>query len=359
MKLRELIVILFGFLLITSCESADKVDGENEISARGKFEPADGKCLLFVGQDMGAIGGLDDYNDGYADHFETPAGITIYTNFHTKTSDGNAGIFSKANWGAGDCYADLQVKDETFANSVLAIGLEIVGAEQDIVNGKADHLIEELGSWMGDLSPRPIFLRIGYEFDGHAWNHYSLTYYTKAWRYIVDYLDAMKVENVAYVWQSMGSATKADAMEEWYPGDRYVDWCAYSYFYQPDQEMITFARKHQKPVFIAEATPVRMSGGSYLDCDLTNPVIARLVWDEWFVGLFETIEQNDDVVKALSYINVEWLAQEMWIDNATFQKVDSRIQESEYITERWVQKISDERYLKPSLDLFEQLNALE
>jgi len=169
----------------------------------------------------------------------------------------------------------------------------------------------------------------------------------------------MKVENVAYVWQSMGSATKADAMEEWYPGDRYVDWCAYSYFYQPDQEMITFARKHQKPVFIAEATPVRMSGGSYLDCDLTNPVIARLVWDEWFVGLFETIEQNDDVVKALSYINVEWLAQEMWIDNATFQKVDSRIQESEYITERWVQKISDERYLKPSLDLFEQLNALE
>jgi len=140
MKLRELIVILFGFLLITSCESADKVDGENEISARGKFEPADGKCLLFVGQDMGAIGGLDDYNDGYADHFETPAGITIYTNFHTKTSDGNAGIFSKANWGAGDCYADLQVKDETFANSVLAIGLEIVGAEQDIVNGKADHL---------------------------------------------------------------------------------------------------------------------------------------------------------------------------------------------------------------------------
>lgn len=357
MKLRELFTILFVGLFIMSCQSVEKDAGENEINGRAKFEPADGKCLLFIGQDLGAVGGLADYNDGYADYFEAPTGITVYTNFHTKTSDGNAGIFSNDNWGAGDCYADLQVKDETFKNSVLAIGLEIVGAEQDIVNGKADHLIAELGAWMRDLSPRPVFLRIGYEFDGHAWNHYSLTYYTKAWRYIVDALTEMGVENVAYVWQSMGSATSAADMEEWYPGDRYVDWCAYSYFYHPDQEMITFARKHKKPVFIAEATPIRMDGSAYLDCDLSNPEIAKLVWDEWFVGLFETIEKNDDVVKALSYINVEWLTQEMWIDNATFQKVDSRIQESDYITERWVEKIATDRYLKPSPSLFEQLNA--
>lgn len=45
-----------------------------------KFEPKDGECLVFIGQDLEAIGGLDDYQEGYADFFETPAGVTVYTN---------------------------------------------------------------------------------------------------------------------------------------------------------------------------------------------------------------------------------------------------------------------------------------
>ena len=49
------------------------------MSADGKFEPQDGKCLVFVGQELEAVGGVDGF-DGYIDHFGTPAGITIYTN---------------------------------------------------------------------------------------------------------------------------------------------------------------------------------------------------------------------------------------------------------------------------------------
>ena len=44
-----------------------------------KFEPEDGKCLVFIGQDMEAIGGIEG-KEGYVNFFGTPAGITIYTN---------------------------------------------------------------------------------------------------------------------------------------------------------------------------------------------------------------------------------------------------------------------------------------
>lgn len=42
-------------------------------------EPEDGKCLVFIGQDMEAIGGIEG-KEGYVNFFGTPAGITIYTN---------------------------------------------------------------------------------------------------------------------------------------------------------------------------------------------------------------------------------------------------------------------------------------
>ena len=36
-----------------------------------KFNPPDGTCLFFIGQDTGAAGGLDGYSDGYCDYFDT------------------------------------------------------------------------------------------------------------------------------------------------------------------------------------------------------------------------------------------------------------------------------------------------
>ena len=36
-----------------------------------KFEPEDGKCLVFIGQDMEAIGGIEG-KEGYINFFGTP-----------------------------------------------------------------------------------------------------------------------------------------------------------------------------------------------------------------------------------------------------------------------------------------------
>ena len=75
MKLRSLTIIISGLIFLIPFIAIAQSD------LRAKFEPADGECLFFIGQDLGAIGGLENYSDGYCDHFDIPAGFTVYTNF--------------------------------------------------------------------------------------------------------------------------------------------------------------------------------------------------------------------------------------------------------------------------------------
>ncbi|MBX2827170.1 MAG: 1,4-beta-xylanase [Flavobacteriaceae bacterium] len=318
-----------------------------------KFEPKDGKCLVFIGQDLEATGGLINYSNGYSDHFAPPAGITLYTNL----SPGNAsfgyynkgldGLKFKANWGAGDSWADLYLQDATYQNSAIAIGLSFVNNEKKVAKGTHDPLIKELAHWIKSTG-RPVFLRIGYEFDGWEWNHYKRKHYLKSWRRIHSIFESEKVDNVAFVWQSKGVGSDQSVLEAWYPGDDLVDWCAYSYFGQPDEEMLVFARRHNKPVFIAEATPVRERDGLFFDSDLKKENLDKIIWQEWFLPFFETIKNNSDVIKAFSYINADWSSQPMWITNPTFQKVDSRLQESPYISEKWKEELAESRYIHAS-----------
>jgi len=83
----------------------------NRSSNKAKFEPDDGKALFFIGQDMGATGGLDNNTNGYSDHFGVPSGFTVYTNLSPGDNvfgleqKGIDGIKTKANWGAGDSCA--------------------------------------------------------------------------------------------------------------------------------------------------------------------------------------------------------------------------------------------------------------
>jgi hypothetical protein len=46
----------------------------------------------------------------------------------------------------------------------------------------------------------------------------------------------------------------------------------------------------------------------------------------------------------------------MWVNNPVFQKVDSRIQESEFISKKWKAELDKPKYLKPSPTLFDKLN---
>ena len=345
-------------VLIVSCSSSEV--------KRQKFEPADGECILFVGQDLGAIGGLEGYNDGYFDHFEAPGGFTMYTNFRPGDTSfgyiykGLDGLVSTDNWGSGDCNMQLQIMDDNFEHSALAIGLELVNHDSVTAYGERDKLILELGKWIKKLGDRPVFLRIGYEFDAPDWNHYDKEHYKKAFRRIRSMFDSLGIANVAYVWQSKGYGTSTEEFKEWYPGDEYVDWCGYSHFAAgADNAMIQFARLHDKPVFIAEATPMMLEADqkTFISCFLSDSLQAEFAWEHWFKGLFETINQNPDVVKAVSYISVNWPSQAMWENNAAFRGIDSRVHVNPFIKERWKKEVGKNSYLKASPELFDYLRS--
>ena len=363
-----LVIIFWGCQNTQSPKMTEKAKAQSA-KKLAKFEPEDGKCILFVGQELEAIGGLEKWKDGYLDHFDAPGGFTMYTKIRPGdeefgfTYSGLAGIHSTDDWGDGPSNMSLQVADEDFKNMALAIGLELVNHEGAVAKGERDALVKELGLWIKSLGKRPVFLRIGYEFLG-SWNHYDREDYIAAFRRIKDTYDSMGIENVAYVWQSHGSDEPMERLENWYPGDDYVDWCGYSFFSSWNQaNMIEFARKKGKPVFIAEATPTithpNGQPGKTKETILSNAAQADEAWEQWFTPFFKTIHDNPDVVKAVSYINCYWKSHRMWFENPTFQDVDARLHINEEIAEKWRKETNKATYLKASPDLFSRLNGEE
>ena len=324
-----------------------------------RFEPEDGKCLIFVGQEMEAVGGVDGYV-GYTDEFGAPYGVTIYTNVrpgdvsYGYTYKGLDGLDFKSNWGAGDCHADAQFSSPALKDCHMAIGFELVNLEDKVASGEHDDYIIRFAEWLKKYSEKQIFLRIGYEFDGHGWNHYEPKAYVGAFRRIHDILDSLNVTNIAYVWQSAGNNYDIDDLMSYYPGDEYVDWFAYSQFkHGRFQMMIDLARKHGKPLFIAESTPVfKVEGVNVVRMDLSNPEDAQKAWNTWFAELFDTIEDNPDVIKAVSYINCNWLSQPMWMEeDDIFSRIDSRLQINKDIADKWKKKMAEPTYVSHPHDL--------
>ena len=150
-------LIFASFFFIFTCQQEENKKPQSETEAKralAKFEPEDGKCILFVGQELDAIGGLEKYNDGYFDHFDAPGGFTMYTTFMPGTTEfgfkykGLDGIHTTDNWGDGDSNMSLQLADPDFENSALAIGLKLVDHEIKVAEGQHDSLITEFGPFL-------------------------------------------------------------------------------------------------------------------------------------------------------------------------------------------------------------------
>ena len=355
-------------IILLSCNSRSVVrvaESSTDSTRHEKFEPASGRVILFAGQELESIGGTDNYTDGYFDHFPAAGGFTQYTDFSTGFSSfgfvhkGLDGLTTLDNWGDGPENMSITVADPDLKNSCLAIGLDISqGNDSVTATGGHDSLIYRLGSWVKNLGNRPVFLRIGYEFDGFDWNHYKKEFYIPAWKRIRHKLDSMSVNNVAYVWQSKGAGANRKIMDAFYPGDDYVDWVAYSFFTPADEHhpMIQFARDHHKPLFIAESSTVFLDeNGVCKPLDLARQKDAEWAWKDWFIPYFRTVKDNPDVVKAIHYINSPWKTRPMWKDNIYFKNIDARITKNDSLKAWWLKETSQKRYLKASDTLFTYL----
>lgn len=275
------------------------------------FLPLADKVLIFIGQDNKTI-------ERYIKEVgHRPDGFMLYTSIQRID-----GLFAPApDYGSGIGYADgLMAK---YPKASLQLGLYMVDALKDVSEGVYDDNIERMANWFKTKNV-PIYLRIGYEFDGPH-NHYDSSDYRQAYRYLVDYFRRVGVKNVAYVWHSYGFK-REEPMLNWYPGDEYVDWVGISCFALPNfyiESIVEFARRHKRPVMIAEGTP-RGSGVNY----------GRLSWEYWFKIMFRVVEKYE--IKAISYINSNWEAQSMWSGQGWG---DARIEANDFVKENWLKEI--------------------
>jgi hypothetical protein len=84
------------------------------------------------------------------------------------------------------------------------------------------------------------------------------------------------------VWES--ALCEESDFADWYPGDEFVDWVGISYCDgKPVEATIQFAREHLKPMMINTT----VQGG----------------WNEAFEPFFKFVSDNNDIVRAIMYIN--------------------------------------------------------
>ena len=295
------------------------------VEPRSSFAPPTGTTLLFIGQDLESI---DAYVRATKD---APAGLMVYTSIQRLE-----GLEHPADPGGGIQHARALIA--RYPNTVLQVGLWMVGGLGDVANGVYDAKIARLGRFL-QQADRPVYLRIGYEFDLPE-NHYDPSAYIWAFRHIVQQLRRQGVENVAFVWHSFASRAERPVIE-WYPGDAYVDWFAITYFDQDRSDlepMAKLAREHGKLLMIAEATPRGIGARE-----------AKL-WGWWFGPFARFI--HEERVQAVCYINADWDAHPMFHGQGW---QDSRVQVNPEVQAAWLAEITQPAYLHASPTLYEQL----
>ncbi|WP_165453951.1 glycoside hydrolase family 26 protein [Hyunsoonleella flava] len=305
-----------------------------------KFVPPAGKTLLVMGQTVERI---NEYKKAFPKQ-PNPGGWSAYWAVTEFT-----GVKEKHTNSTGTSQ-NHQMLVDTFPNAVLHSAMWMVGkwnVTQNTILGINDKVIKRYAKWIKKVK-RPVYLRIGYEFDGPH-NVLEPDAYVKAYRHIVDILRAEGVDNVAYVWHSYASMPyKNYPVSDWYPGDDYVDWVGISIFGHAYAEagigkegitVLDFAKAHKKPVMISEANPI-------FGVDKNNPK----VWDDWFVNFFSLVYHKN--IKAVCFINEDWTSTN--IEGISHWK-DARLYNNELVSKAWFKETGKDKYLKASDDLFEQL----
>jgi hypothetical protein len=252
-----------------------------------------------------------------------------------------------------------------------------------VARGTYDRQLDLLAAWLKSLSV-PVYLRVGYEFDllGGQWGPPQL--YKRGYRYIVRHLRSAGVRNALYVWHSSGAYFKTldysgavgllgtldrtggaldpllealaaprgdlQPISEYYPGRRYVDMFAVSYwddcygfgrsseraraiYRERTREILDQARALGLPLAIGESTP------AYIGFDSHAESIT------WLRRYFELIADYD--IRMLSLIVPDWPA----IDGGYWGQADwngywpdARVHHFRDVREYWLAKLDEPRY---------------
>jgi oligosaccharide reducing-end xylanase len=250
----------------------------------GKFLPSAGKALLIVGQD----------NKSANAYFEAtvtpPGGVAVNIDLQLN------GI------------KDLNALADTYRKSTLSVGVDLKNSLNDVAVGNVDAQIDALLDTLTSYN-RPVFLSLGYKLND------APDVYVLAWKKLHERNQAKGSMNVALVWES--ASCEESNLADWYPGDEFVDWIGTRY--ECADASIQFAREHLKPVMLTASS----QGG----------------WDEWYAPFFQFVTDNNDVVRAVVYIN--------------------DIPFTDEILKRWKEETKGSFWLRANPELFGELGFIQ
>ena len=350
------------------------------LAVGGKYVPAEGSVLPIIGQSCEALGGVEGYASSGNDYFNgvvgahpdlAPGAFTAYAFLREKATTVTKWFwfipyqqttysYYVTSLGADGCL-DRFSSSQRYRNTALHLSLGIQDVNRQVAEGKFDAALVKLAKYIKGLD-RPVYLRIGYEFDNLGHGNLDPYWFRKAWQRIVSQLWANGATNFATVYASMFNEKTLLATpwsyEHYYPGDIYVDWVGFSWWGgatpAPDKGMMAFARSKGKPVMIAESTPMFAT--------LSNPNLnAGYWWNNWFSPYFKFIDDNRDIVRSFHYISTDWaLDSETFCDPLMpfywpFCNRNSQVHVNSEIRSKWVEELRKPGYLHASDALFPAL----
>ena len=304
-------------------------------SFAASYAPDVDRIVLVTGQNV------DSVNDYVAATGTCPGGIMSYTS--TAAAEG---LTVNIDYGAGNIDAQYFINSPSYTNTVIQMGLYINDDMPNILNGTRDGNLTLIGNWIQNAG-RPVFLRIGYEFDG-PWNMLDPTQYIVSYQYIVNFFRRLGVTNCAYVWHSCCAPTYNNyPITAWYPGDSYVDWAGVSIYQQfagtlgtvaDIDNFCAFAKSRNKPIMIAESTPY---GG-----------ITDASWTNWFLPCLDVIRRHH--IQMWSYISTDWDLLSLFAGQGWG---DTRIETDPYVLANWEALVGNTCFLKQCADLCPRLHV--
>jgi Glycosyl hydrolase family 26 len=285
--------------------------------------------------EMGILHGAGQDFNGFSDYASTigkPQYPIIYMTYIglTNTKEQVDG------WG-------IQLKgelDRLPKDVIPQIGLSMTGGNDNgsgktvqVARGDYDAQVAAFAKAVKNLG-RKSFVRIGYEFEG-SWNGYDAAGYVKSFIKITTELRRVDA-NAATVWCSGGGSAgfmSWDKLVKFYPGDEWVDWLGIDIF-SPEEitdsrlnAFLTKADEYKKPVMIGETTP-----------RYVGTLDGKASWDKWFKPFF-TLLYTRPQIKAICYINWDWV---YWSNKLGFQWQDwkdARIEQNETVKKGYIQEM--------------------
>jgi hypothetical protein len=188
---------------------------------------------------------------------------------------------------------------------------------KDIANGNKDSDIHAFALKLKALN-YPIFLSFEPDFNlvssrACVVNGASAVDYQNAWKKIYNIFVAEGVQNVAFVWSpsyKSNPATAVNALDNYYPGDNFVDWIGLSCLFQETWWSGVGADFDKAVRFIAGKKPIMITKLGVLDAVATtrhsaDPNASGLSQELTLELFFDAIERRYTNVKGVLYYNID------------------------------------------------------